>query len=73
LGHALLSQCSEVSGARRATDFLTTYQSLQPLAREVFFDLLVEAFSRHPEEITRAADAYREDRSPTTSAESSRD
>jgi malonyl-CoA decarboxylase len=61
LCHALLSERGEVSGARRATDLLTTYQSLDPLAREVFFDLLVEAFSHHPEEITRAADAYRKD------------
>ena len=61
--HALLSERGEVSSARLAAEVLDAYQSLEAPALDVFFDLLVDQFSPKPEEVVRAAEAYREESS----------
>ena len=58
LGHALLSERGEVSGARVAGELLAAYSGLEPPAREAFFDLLSASFLPDPEDIARAAEAY---------------
>ncbi len=61
---ALLSERGEVSGARVAAEAIAAYQSLGGLSRDLFFDLLAVEFSPDPDEVGRAADAYRADPSP---------
>ena len=61
--HALLSERGEVSSARLAAEVLDAYRSLEAPALDVFFDLLVDQFSPKPDEVVRAADAYREESS----------
>jgi malonyl-CoA decarboxylase len=61
LCHALMSERGEVSGARIARDALAAYQELDDAALGIYFDLLVKEFSPDPEEVGRAADAYRQD------------
>ncbi len=61
LGHALLSERGEVSGARLAKDALAAYRSLDPEGLRVFFDLLVQQFSPDPEQVERCASAYRDE------------
>ncbi len=58
LCHLLLSERGEVSGARRAAEALTAYESLDDAALEVFFDRLVDEFSPDPSRVERAASAY---------------
>jgi hypothetical protein len=59
LCHALLSERGEVSSARLSAEVLEAFQGLEAPALDVFFDLLVDQFSPKPEEVVRAADAYR--------------
>jgi malonyl-CoA decarboxylase len=59
LGHALLSERGEVSGARLAKEAVAAYRALDTEGLRVFFDLLVEQFSPDPDEVARCADAYR--------------
>jgi malonyl-CoA decarboxylase len=66
LCRALVSELGDVSGPRLATEVLAVYQALDRPARELFFDLLVDEFSPDPEEIERAAEAYRRTASPAT-------
>ncbi|HWY73549.1 MAG TPA: malonyl-CoA decarboxylase N-terminal domain-containing protein, partial [Burkholderiaceae bacterium] len=61
LCHGLLSERGDVSGARLAREALAAYQGLEESALGVFFDLLIKEFSPDPQEVTRAADAYRVD------------
>jgi len=61
LCHGLLSERGDVSGARLAREALTAYQGLEESALGVFFDLLIKEFSPDPQEVARAADAYRVD------------
>jgi malonyl-CoA decarboxylase len=61
LCHGLLSERGDVSGARLAREALAAYQGLEESALGVFFDLLIKEFSPDPQEVTRAADAYRLD------------
>ena len=61
LCHALLSERGEVSGARLAREALASYQGLEGVALDTFFDLLVKEFSPDPEEVGRCADAYRQE------------
>src|SRR4030081_1524908 len=63
LCHSLLSERGEVSGARRATEVLTAYGSLDSSALEVFFDRLVDEFSPDPSRVERAASTYTADSS----------
>ncbi len=63
LCRALLSQRGEASGAALAREALEAYDALQGPALEAFFDVLANEFSPDPEEVGRAADAYR--REPT--------
>lgn len=64
LCHALLSERGEVSGAALAREVLSAYQGLPEEGLPAFFELLVSEFSPDPEEVGRAADAYRSDPSP---------
>ena len=64
LCHALISERGEVSGARRATELLALYQSLDDTALERFFDKLVAEFSPDPKKVAVAARNYTE--SPST-------
>jgi malonyl-CoA decarboxylase len=59
LGHALLSERGEVSGARLAKDAVAAYRAFDADGLRVFFDLLVEQFSPDPQEVERCAGAYR--------------
>jgi malonyl-CoA decarboxylase len=59
--HELQSQRGEGSGAFIAREALTAYQSLDELALEVFFTILVKEFSLDPEAVGRSADAYRKE------------
>ncbi|HEX8012691.1 MAG TPA: malonyl-CoA decarboxylase [Casimicrobiaceae bacterium] len=59
LGHALLSERGEVSGARLAKEAVAAYGALDAEGLRLFFDLLVEQFSPDPDEVARRADAYR--------------
>jgi malonyl-CoA decarboxylase len=61
LCHALMSERGEVSGARIAREALSAYQELDEAALGIYCDLLVKEFSPDPEEVGRAADAYRAD------------
>ena len=61
LCHALMSERGEVSGARIARDALAAYQELDDASLGIYFDLLVKEFSPDPDEVGRAADAYRQD------------
>lgn len=61
LCHNLLSERGEVSGTLLAGEALAAYQALDESSRAGFFDLLVQEFSPDPEQVARAADAYRAD------------
>jgi len=65
LCRALLSQRGEASGAAFAREVLAAYDSLQGAALEAFFDVLADEFSPDPQEVGRAADAYRKEPSQT--------
>ena len=65
LCRALLSQRGEASGAALAHEVLAAYDSLQGAALEAFFDVLANEFSPDPQEVGRAADAYRQEPSQT--------
>lgn len=60
LCRALLSQRGEASGAALAREVLAAYDNLQGEALEAFFDVLANEFSPDPQEVGRAADAYRQ-------------
>ena len=64
LCRALMSERGEVSGRYMATEILNAYQSLDGLTAAAFFNRLAEEFSPRPEEIGRAAEAYRKDGTP---------
>lgn len=61
LCRALLSERGEVSGGRLASEALDAYASLEDAPRAAFFDLLAAEFSPDPEEVSRTAEAYRQD------------
>jgi malonyl-CoA decarboxylase len=56
---ALLSEQGEVSGARLAAYALSAYQSLEPRARELFFDRLATDFAPDAAAVDGAAARYR--------------
>jgi malonyl-CoA decarboxylase len=56
---ALLSERGEVSGVRVASELVGAYRALDVPAREAFFDMLNDSFVPDPEQVARAADAYR--------------
>jgi malonyl-CoA decarboxylase len=60
----LLSERAGVAGAHLATEALGIYQSLDQPRRRAFLDILNRDFSPNPDEVGRAADAYRSDPSP---------
>jgi malonyl-CoA decarboxylase len=59
LCRALLSEPGGATGADLATEALAIYQSLEQPGRRAFLEILNRDFSPDPEEIGRAADAYR--------------
>ena len=61
LWRALLSQRGEASGAALAREALDAYRALQGPSLEAFFDVLANEFSPDPQEVGRAADAYRQE------------
>ena len=61
LCRTLLTEQGDFSGRRIATDALLAYAMLDLEGREKFFDRLVEDFSPSPEDLSRAADAYRDE------------
>jgi malonyl-CoA decarboxylase len=63
LCEALLSEQGEVSGRRLAAYALSAYQSLEPDARELFFDRLATDFGPNAKEVDTAAARYRSDAS----------
>jgi malonyl-CoA decarboxylase len=65
LCHALLSERGEASGAALAREALCAYRMLSGPALAAFFDVLTEEFSPNPQAVERAADAYRQDASPS--------
>lgn len=64
LSHDLLSERGGLAGGPLATEALGIYQSLDQPGRRAFFKFLIRDFSPDPEEVGRAADAYR--RAPTS-------
>jgi malonyl-CoA decarboxylase len=65
LCRALLSQRGEASGAALAREVLAAYDTLEGASLEAFFDVLANEFSPDPQEVGRAADAYRHEPSQT--------
>ncbi|PWU05089.1 MAG: decarboxylase [Terriglobia bacterium] len=63
LSHRIMSQHGEVSGNRLTHETLKLYQAFDQAERAAFFDLLAREFSPNPDEIGRAADAYRKEAS----------
>ena len=61
LCRALLSQRGEASGAALAREVLAAYNSLQGPSLDAFFDILGGEFSPDPQDVGRAADAYRQE------------
>jgi len=68
LCRALLGERGEASGVALARDALAAYRGLDADSRARFFDALARDFSPSPEDVGRAADAYRFDPSPANLA-----
>jgi malonyl-CoA decarboxylase len=64
LCRALLGERGEASGVALARETLAAYRELDAEARGQFFDILAREFSPAPDEVGRAADAYRYDPTP---------
>jgi malonyl-CoA decarboxylase len=64
LCRALLSDSDGISGGARATEAVRLYETLDKPSRLEFFNTLIRDFSPSPEDVGRAADAYRVDPSP---------
>jgi len=64
LTRTLMSDQGAIGGARLAADILGVFKTLDQPGRKAFFDLLVKDFSPNPDDVGRAADAYRLDPSP---------
>ncbi len=63
LSKILLSERGESSGERIGAEVLTAYEALDEAGRAAFFDLLIREFSPDPQQVGRAAEAYRQDAS----------
>jgi malonyl-CoA decarboxylase len=66
LARDLLSDSGGITAARLAADTLSIYRTLDRTDRLAFFELLIRNFSPNPDDVGRAADAYRQDPSPET-------
>ncbi len=66
LARDLMSDRGGISAGRLAADTLSLYRTLDRTERLAFFDLLIRNFSPNPDDVGRAADAYRQDPSPET-------
>jgi malonyl-CoA decarboxylase len=60
----LVSERGEIAGGHLATEAVHLYESLDKPGQRAFFDTLIAEFSPNPEEVGRAADAYRREPSP---------
>lgn len=67
--HDLLTERGGLSGSRLAAEALNIYKSLDEAGRLSFFEILLTDFSPKPEDVGRAADAYRKDPSPENLAD----
>ncbi|MBV9771698.1 MAG: malonyl-CoA decarboxylase [Bryobacterales bacterium] len=63
LCRALLSERGAINSSHLAAETLDLYHALDPPARRAFFEALIVDFSPDPEDVGRAADAYRKDAS----------
>ena len=61
LSRDLLSDSGGIAAVSLASDILRIYKSLNQADRRVFFRLLVADFSPNPDDVGRAADAYRQE------------
>lgn len=61
---ALLGERGEVSGAALAREALAAWKALDERGRQEFFSVLAKEFAPSPEEVGKAADAYRFDPTP---------
>jgi malonyl-CoA decarboxylase len=64
LTRSLMSDRGDVAGGPIAADILGLFKTLDQSGRQAFFELLVKDFSPNPDDVGRAADAYRLDPSP---------
>lgn len=64
LSRDLVSDRGVVSTSGIAGDILAIFKSLNPSDRRAYFEVLVRDFSPNPDDVGRAADAYRLDPSP---------
>jgi malonyl-CoA decarboxylase len=64
LSRRLVSDGGTIGASRLAAEILQGYKALTPGDRQAFLSALVREFSPNPDEVGRAADAYREDPSP---------
>jgi len=64
LTRGLMSDRGDMAGGRMAADILGVFKTLDQTGRQAFFELLVKDFSPNPDDVGRAADAYRLDPSP---------
>jgi malonyl-CoA decarboxylase len=56
-----MTERAGVAGGQLSAQALDLYQSLDKAARQAFFGILIKDFSPDPEEVGRAADAYRKE------------
>ena len=64
LCESLLGERGETSGAALAREALSAYVALDTRCRDEFFDVLARDYSPAPDDVGRAADAYRFDPTP---------
>src|SRR5580698_8922131 len=64
LTRELMSDRGDMAGGRMAADILGVFKTLDQHGRQAFFESLVKDFSPNPDDVGRAADAYRLDPSP---------
>jgi malonyl-CoA decarboxylase len=60
---ALVSERGEVSGGLLASKAIDAYRSLDDAGRQLYFDLILDAFSPKPAALLSALDAYQQDSS----------
>jgi malonyl-CoA decarboxylase len=66
LSRRLVSDGGTIGASRLAEELLQSYKALNQADRQAFLSALVREFSPNPDEVGRAADAYRLDPSPAS-------
>jgi len=64
MSRRLVSDAGAIGASRLAEEILQSYKTLSAADRQAFFSALVREFSPNPDDVGRAADAYRADPSP---------